>query len=377
MTKQKSVFKTIVVVLLLLFFVSAVASMFRGRTQTVAGTVNEQVESASGAFYLKLNGENELQVSEEDAITELGGEKTGTLTLDGGIIHVTGSNYGTIAANNGGTLVFKNTTIKDKTENNESAAFDNYIRFGGKLRFENCTLDSIYLKNDAQAEFVGCTFVSSMPRWYSVWVADGSASFDNCKFTGNRGLKINEFAERKDDVERVQVKNCVFEKLTEKVGIAIGTFTVNPQNTVVSVRNCRFVDNQFWDILGSIEGVDGMYEADMPTSEFIFENESNAVEWTGRTRKIRYVAFENGKEYTEIPADLWKKDGNYPTEYEVGKTTNVSELCSYSSSGENDFFGWYLDKACTVAFDGTIPSDSDKPLTIFAKISAGAWTDFY
>ncbi len=377
MTKKGSVFKTIVVVLLLLFFVSAIASMFRGRTQTVVKTVNEQVESANGAFYLKLNGENELKVSEEEKITYLGGEKAGTLTLDGGVINVTGSNIGVIEAANGGTLVFKNTTIKDKTENNENAAFDNYIRFGGKLRFENCTVDSIYLKNDVEAEFIKCTFVSSMPRWYSVWVADGSASFDNCKFIGNRGLKINEFADRKDDVERVQVKNCLFEKLTEKVGIAIGTFTVNPQNTIVSVRNCRFVDNQFWDIFGSIEGIDGMYEADMPTSEFIFENENNAVEWTGRTRKIRYVAFRNGKEYTEIPADLWKRDGNYPTEYEIGKTTNISELWVCGSSGENDFFGWYLDKACTVAFDGIIPSDSKEPLTIFAKISAGAWTGFY
>lgn len=376
MTKQKSVFKTIVVVLLLLFFVSAFFSIFRGRKQTVAGTVNEQVENASGAFYLKLNGENELQVSEEER-TLLGGKKTEAITIDGGTINVTGAELGVIEAANTGTLTFKNTTIKDKTENKQNAAYNNYIRFGGKLRFENCTIESVYLKNDVQAEFIGCTFISTVPRWYSAWVADGSALFENCKFTGYRGIKINEF--KNEDVLNVSINGCTFENISEKVGIAIGKFLTEPLNGVVLVKKNRFIDCQQWDAIGSIEGIDGMYEADTYTSELEFIQEENVVEYTSNVRQIRYVLFENRKNYKEVYSSLWNENGNYPTEYELGKEYTIDTLRSgYDDNlGEVDFYGWYVDRACTKRFDGKITSDMTTPLTLYGKIETGFWTGWY
>ena len=376
MTKKKSLFKTIVAVLVSLFFVSAIASLFRGEKQTVAGTVNAQVENASGAFYLKLNGETELQVSEEER-TFLGSKKLGALTLENGIINVTGAELGVIEAANGGTLTFKNLTIKDKTENKQNAAYNNYMRFGGKLRFENCTIESVYLKNDAQAEFIGCTFISIVPRWYSVWVADGSARFENCEFTGYRGIKINEF--ENEDVLNVNISGCTFENISEKVGIAIGKFLTEPLNGVISVKKNRFIDCQQWDVIGSIEGVDGIYEADTYTSELEFIQEENVVEYTSNVRQIRYVLFENRKNYKEVYSWLWYENGNYPTEYELGKEYTIDTLRSgYDDNlGEVDFYGWYLDRACTKRFDGKVTSDMTTPLTLYGKIETGFWTGWY
>ena len=378
MTKKKSVFKAIVAVLVSLFCLRAIASLFRGEKQTVAGTVNEQVENASGAFYLKLNDETELQVSEESEKTLLGSEKTETLTIDGGTINITGAELGVIEAANDGMLVFKNTTIKDKTENKQSAAYKNYIRFGGKLHFENCTIESVYLKNDAQAEFVNCTFISTVPRWYSAWVADGSALFENCKFTGYRGIKINEF--KNEDVLNVSINGCTFENISEKVGIAIGKFLTEPLNGVISVKKNRFIDCQQWDAIGSIEGIDGMYEADTYTSELEFIQEENVVEYTSNVRQIRYVLFENRKNYKEVYSSLWYENGNYPTEYELGKEYKIDTLRSgYDDNlGEVDFYGWYVDRACTERFDGIITSDMTTPLTLYGKIeTTGLWTGFY
>lgn len=282
MTK-KSVFKAIVAVLVSLFCLSAIVALFRSnpqiqtetKTETEAKTINEAVESARGTFYLKLSGEKELTVSEEEKNTYLGGEKTRSITIEGGTINVTGGEVSVIEAANAGTLAFKNVTIKDKTENDQRVAYCNYIRFGGKLRFENCTIDSIYLKNDAQAEFINCTFISSTSQWYSVWVADGSAQFDNCKFTGYRAIKINEF--EKEDVLNVSISGCTFENISEKPGVVIGKFITDPLNGTISVTNNKFISCQPWDQDGSIEGVDGIYESDILTSEIAFTQENNVV----------------------------------------------------------------------------------------------------
>ena len=219
-----------------------------------------------------------MKVSEEDS-TYLGGNETESITLEGGTINVTGDELGVIEAANGGALTFKNVAIKDKTENGQRVAYCNYIRFGGKLRFEGCTIDSIYLKNDAQAVFIDCTFVSSNSQWYSVWVADGSASFENCKFTGYRAIKINEF--EKEDVLDVSINDCIFENISEKPGVVIGKFLTDSTNSAISITNNQFINCQHWDISGSAEGIDGIYESDIATSDIQFFQEANTVEYTG------------------------------------------------------------------------------------------------
>lgn len=282
--KKKSVFKTIVAVLVSLFCLSAIIVLFRGNPQTdelprtEVKTINEALTNASGTFRLKLSGESELKVSEEETFINLGSKTTESITIEGGTINVTGGEFGVIQAANGGRLIFKNVTIQDKTANDHSMEYCNYMHFGGKLRFEDCTIDSIYLMTDADAEFVNCTFVSSHSRWYSVWIGDGSARIENCTFTGYRGLKINEFIQQ--DVLNVTVNGCTFQNLSEKPGVVIGKFITDPSNGAITVTNNKFIDCQYWDIDGSIEGIDGMYETDTLTSEFNFVQENNYVKFT-------------------------------------------------------------------------------------------------
>ena len=380
MAKKKNIKNVIVAVLASLLWVAALTSLLPRVERVETGTINEQVETASGAFYLELSGEHDLVVSTEGQ-TFLGSSSIDTLVLDGGkdgaTIKAIGEGKGTIQATAGGELVMKNLTIVDETTDVYTAAYHSNLRFGGKLKFENCAFATpIYIKDDAQAEFVDCTFHAGKTKFYSVWVADGSSKFENCTFTGYRGLKVHEFTG--DDVVNVEINGCTFQGLKEKVGVAIGTFDIEPLRSTVAIRNSRFIDCQPWDVVGSLEGVDGIYEADMPTDEFVFVEENNTVEYTSTTRQIRYVAVINDT-VCEIPSALWKTGGNYPQTYEIGTEYTIDGLYSAATnSGEEyDFFGWYLDKACTVAFDGTVTSDMTGHITLYAKIEKDCWTAFY
>lgn len=291
--KNKSVFKAIVAVLVSLFCFSAIVALFRGNPQT-----ETQKDSATGDVTIDVNGVYEIAVSNTSS-TELGEENEKivfTGSTDGATIRAIGNGNGVIKAATGGELVFKNLVIEDKTTDTNTVLYVTYLRFGGQLRFENCTFtDSIYLMNDANATFENCTFRSTRASCYSVWLADGSASFEKCTFTGYRGFKTHEFTYGKvedGDVENVTINNCTFLELTEKVGVVLGKFETNPTNTVIRITNSEFINCQSWDATGSIEGVDGIYESDTFTSEFDFvqenntvrsteDNETESVVWTG------------------------------------------------------------------------------------------------
>lgn len=242
-------------------------------------TLNEQLQDAGEETYYRLNGSYEL-TQDAGAVTLLGGEDAGAMVLsgdDGASITVTGKGKGTVQAANGGSLTFKNVTFYDETTDGGSAWY-NYLWLGGSLTFENCTFtDSIYLEDDAQATFVNCSFHSPQAKQYAVWVADGSASFTGCKFTGTRGLKIHEFTGG-DDVVNVYVDTCEFLELSEKPGVVIGDVIVEPLKTTVSIKNSRFIKCYKWDYVGSLEGSDSYYESDTLTTEFNFVTENNTVE---------------------------------------------------------------------------------------------------
>ena len=193
-------------------------------------------------------------------------------TVDGGAdfnrtLTVIGDGGG-IAQANGGTLIFKNLTIKNETRAFEDNYYrPNYAEFGGKVRFENCTFDcSIQLRSDAEAEFIGCEIRSIAIDQYSVWIADGSAKFDGCTFTGYRGLKVHEIAGM--DVVNVSVENCVFDNLSKKPAIAID-IAQEISTTTISFKNCE-IDNCAEWAKDSLEGVDGFYESDQDTTTFNF-----------------------------------------------------------------------------------------------------------
>ena len=210
--------------------------------------------------------------------TLLGTSDLTKLTVDGGeeksVLETTGAGVGCIMLASGGTLVLKNLKIQDSSpKGTYDGKGDSYLAFGGKLRFENCQItDSIYLKSDAEAEFINCTFDAPDASRYGVWMADGSASFNGCTFTGMRALKIHE--KDGEDVVNVTIENCEFVEIIEKPGIAIGTVDAD---TEVAVKYCEFLWCAEWDHNGSLEGVQSVYESDTATESFLFTLTGNTV----------------------------------------------------------------------------------------------------
>ena len=231
-----------------------------------------------GCLYeLEIEGEIELVSAGEKTL--LGGENVKELVIDGwneATIRAIGTGSSVIKARNNAMLIFRNLTIVNALDS-VGGEWRDYLWFGGGVRFENCDIQgAIYLTGNARAEFENCTFNSGQANKYAVWVADGSASFYGCTFMGYRGLKIHEF-EGGDDVVNVEVDNCLFDQLSEKPGLAIGEFFVDPLNTTVAVRNSKFNYCQPWDTKGSLVGVNGFYEADTPLENFNFITENNEI----------------------------------------------------------------------------------------------------
>lgn len=243
----------------------------------VADTLNARLEGASGEYELEIEGEIELVSAGEKTL--LGGENVKEIVIDGwneATIRAIGTGSSIVKARNNATLIFRNLTIVNALDAVGGAWWD-YLWFGGGVRFENCDIQgAIYLTGNARAEFENCTFNSGQANRYAAWVADGNASFYGCTFTGYRGLKIHEF-EGGDDVVNVEVNNCLFDQLSEKPGLAIGEFFVDPLNTTVAVRNSKFNYCQPWDTEGSLVGVNGFYEADTPLENFNFITENNEI----------------------------------------------------------------------------------------------------
>ncbi len=198
-----------------------------------------------------------------------------------------GAGHSIVRGKDDATLHFKNVEFYDETDEQTERLYA-YLEFGGKLRFENCDFKHhIFLKDGTDAEFINCTFKSGEADRYGVWVADGKASFENCTFTGYRGLKIHE--ELAWDVENVLVKNCLFDGLMKKPGLAIGDIEVDPTNTFITVTGCTFDDCQPWDKVGSREGVDGFYESDTLTSDFGWTQSNNTVDgYTVSSEDVEY-----------------------------------------------------------------------------------------
>ena len=214
-----------------------------------------------------------IESLDEDAPIYLGAySEDNVFTIDGGadfsrVFTVQGGGGGVIEAN-GGVLIFRNLTIENNTYGFESNYYrPYYAEFGGKVRFENCKIYCpIQLRNDATAEFINCEIKSSNADEYGVWVADGSAKFDNCKFTGYRGLKVHEISGM--DVVNVTVENSFFEYLSKKPAIAID-IAEETSTTTIAFKNCDIYDCAPWT-KDAVEGEDGFYESDQATTSFDF-----------------------------------------------------------------------------------------------------------
>ena len=333
-------------------------------------SLNEWLYGATETVTLKMQSDIVLEMV-SDCATVLGSQNV-TIDGAGNKLTVTGVVGGVIRANEERELHLKNLIISDETT---GGVYSDYLGFGGKIRFENCTFDKgIYLKNDIEAVFVNCLFNVQDVQRYSVWVADGSARFDGCTFTGTRALKIHEFDG--NDVITVSVNRCIFEDVTEKPGVVIGTLSME---TTVSVKNSEFINCNVWDNVGSLEGEDGFFETDTPTNAFNFITGNNTISFYSKPYKIMYYAVVDGK-VVDIPETMYKQNGSYPTEYLSENGATIDGLKSYVAiTGTEDweFMGWYLDEQCTQAFDGTIEQGTMRHIVLYAKISRAFWTPNY
>lgn len=247
-------------------------------------------------YFKNVTGRDVLYVSQQARLktsvdldgTFVGGVGAEELIIDGGEAGATltaiGGGEGAIKGKGGATLVFKNLTIVDNSSPATSftqVRREGYLEFGGKLRFENCNFEcAAYFCEDADAEFINCTFDSGKENMYAVWVSDGSVAFKGCTFTGWRAIKLyegsdNHYTALQDfyDVESVRIEDCIFENLRKKPGIAIDVFA--GEETSIVILNTQFNGCQSFS---GYEGIDGVYESDVDTSTLTFVMEGVTVD---------------------------------------------------------------------------------------------------
>lgn len=369
MSKLKRTILIFGIVFLSLTIISGIVFAFLKPEKAKDGVLlNEHLENATGTYITTIKGDNTIEIAEKGN-TLLGTENVESITIigmDGATIRAKGKGAGRIQTNGNGTLIIKNVTIIDETPHTGKYYWD-YLSFGGKLVFENCEFrQSIKILGES-ATFENCTFHSPWKKYYSVWLGNGQATFDNCTFTGYRALKLHEYEKYEQDISSVNINGCTFKNIVEKPGIVMGDFPVNPKETTISVKNSTFLNNYAWDGVDCAEGIHGFYESDNPTSEFVFVNENNVVDYTANVYNIYYRAVVNG-EVVKVSSAMWKKDGNYPTYYKSGSdTSKINDLTLRISmaDGDKSFFGWYLDEECTQKFDGVLDETQTGDIVLY------------
>jgi predicted ribosomally synthesized peptide with SipW-like signal peptide len=213
---------------------------------------------------IKLNGDVEWPTEGHHGENDITPASSIVIVGDGHTITATGSGVtplGDVEA----PMTLKNVTIKDNSASYNEGAWElTYLEMGGtKLTCENVTFaDEIQLGTNAT--FTNCSFESNEENVYAVWVDDGSATFTNCTFKGYRGLKTHE--DYGSEVSAVIVKNCTFENISKKPGIALGTLNAD---TTVSITGSDFINCQAGD-----QGL-YIYETDTDVTSFNFINENN------------------------------------------------------------------------------------------------------
>ena len=165
-------------------------------------------------------------------------------------------------------MTLKNIKIVDDSESyNEGAWEFTYLEMGGSnLNCYNVTFAD-EIQTGTNATFTNCSFESNEASVYAVWVENGSATFNNCNFTGYRGLKAHEAYG--SEINSVVVKGCTFNNISKKPGIALGTLN---SDTTVSITDSAFLNCQAGDQRLYI------YETDTDVTTFNFTNKNNLVE---------------------------------------------------------------------------------------------------
>lgn len=160
-------------------------------------------------------------------------------------------------------VTLKDITVYDATEGDNEGAWEH-----GHLEFVSLTAENVVFANsimlDGVCELTNCSVPNEVASWYGAWVEGGNVTFDNCEFTGTRGIKIHEAYG--SEVKSVKVNDCVF-KLSEKPGVVIGDLNAN---TAVKITNSAF-DCQAGDQDKYI------YESDTDVATFKFAENNNTL----------------------------------------------------------------------------------------------------
>ena len=339
-------------------------------------SVNASLDGAKGDVKLIVDGNMPLAMS--DVETRLGSDELKSVVIEaanaGDAITVTGDVRTSIKlTNSAATLTFKGLTFYDTYAGSISYITD-YIHFAGVIEFEDCTFThGIRLKADANMTFENCTFISPSEERYSVWVEDGKATFEDCTFKGYRGMKIHEDPKTvTDDITTVSINECLFDELSAKCGLAIGTVNAN---TVVKVTNNQFIGCRSWDTVGSLEGVDGIFESDTPVKDYTLTLVANEVR--GTVSNIYYFAVIDGALDDAFPMEFLKAE--HPTSYvqEDGATIPALEKKVNYNLVLQDC--WFTNEDCTERFAGTIPVGQTGDVYLYALFEDenNNWTQNY
>lgn len=339
-------------------------------------SVNASMDGAKGDVKLVIDGNMPLAMG--DVETQLGGDELKSIVIEaanaGDGITVTGDVRTSIKLTNASaTLTFKGLTFYDAYTGSKSYITD-YTHFAGVIVFEDCTFThGIRLRADANMTFDGCTFVSPQEERYSVWVEDGKATFEDCTFKGYRGMKIHEAPQTPtDDITTVSINECLFDELSVKCGVAIGTVNAG---TTVELTNNQFISCHSWDTVGSLEGVDGIYESDTPVKDYTLTLENNEVR--GTVSNIYYFAVIDGALDDAFPIEFLTAE--HPTTYVQEDGATIPALAKKANYNLVLLDCWFTNADCTERFSGTIPAGQTGDVYLYATFEDenNNWTQNY
>ena len=200
-----------------------------------------------------------------DALYNAGVAKQVTINGNGHTLTFTGAGVGEFGVKDG-LLVLNDLNIVDNSVSYNEGAWELTYLEMASIKATNVNFkDEITLEGEV-AEFKDCTFLSNEENVYAAWISNGSVAFENCYFTGYRGLKMHEAYG--SEIKKVVVNECVFENITKKPGIAIGDLNAD---TEVVITNNEFIMCQAGD-----QG-NYMYEIDTDVTTFKFTEKNNDV----------------------------------------------------------------------------------------------------
>ena len=231
----------------------------------IEGSLENYINGEEGDVYIRTD--SDFEMIQTDANSVLGNPDITSITIEGVgenvKFTVKGSSYASIKADGNAKLTFKNLTIIDQTEEGGNWDMGWYLGFGGKVRFENCTMTKIIFKNCIEAEVVNCKVYSgSNTSRYCLWVADGDVTINGSEFSGYRGIKINKNV---GEIGTVLIQDCAFD-ITQRV--AVGISVVNT-TTVVKIFDCEVEGVTPVDV-DYDEGIDGLFEIGKKGGDYDF-----------------------------------------------------------------------------------------------------------